>query len=249
MTKAPFGNCDFKLLWLEVTQFETTDLPKFLVAPILTLVTPGHSWTWLRVGVPYHSTTHTVQPSMARNKSHKSSKALHTSLIAQRKHRNQVVTLIAAAAVRVVTNLVAISIFTTPMNTSKLTGMDWVQELLTGHPVWFSDALAMPKHVYWKLVEELQLYAELTHLKYVLLEEQVAMFLHFCKTRGTVRDLWERFQHSPSTISKYELQLVLQFSPLICIPALFTIFWIWLYCQASIIIMSGFHQLVLPQLG
>src|SRR5260370_12181780 len=108
---------------------------------------------------------------MARNKSHKSFKALHTSLIAQRKHWNQVVTLIAAAAVGVVTNLVATSISTIPMNTSKLTGMDWVQELLTGHPVRFSDSLAIPKHVYWKLLEELQLYAALTHSKYVLLED------------------------------------------------------------------------------
>jgi DDE superfamily endonuclease len=80
-----------------------------------------------------------------------------------------------------------------------------------GHPVRFSDALAMPKHVYWKLVKELQLYAGLTHSKYVLLEEQVAMFLHFCKTGGTVRYLRERFQHSPSTISKYGLQLELMF--------------------------------------
>src|SRR5260370_31402093 len=141
---------------------------------------------------------------MARNKSHKSSKALHTSLIAQRKHQNRVVALIAAAAVGAVTNLVATSISTTPMNTSKLTGMVWVHELLTGHPVWFSDALAMSKHVYWKLVEELQLYAELTHSKYVLVEEQVAMFLHFCKTGGIIQDLQECFQHSPSTILKYE---------------------------------------------
>ncbi|OJA12818.1 hypothetical protein AZE42_11716 [Rhizopogon vesiculosus] len=33
------------------------------------------------------------------------------------------------------------------MNMFKLTGMDWVKELLTGHPIQFSDALAMPKHV------------------------------------------------------------------------------------------------------
>ena len=148
---------------------------------------------------------------MARNKSHKSSKALHTSLIAQRKHQNQIFTLLAATAVRVVTKLVATSICTTPINTSKLTGMDWVRELLMGHPIQFSDALAVPKHVYWKLVKELQLYAGLTHLKYVLLEEQVAMFLHFCETGGTLWDLQERFQHSPSTISKYGLHLVLMF--------------------------------------
>jgi hypothetical protein len=89
--------------------------------------------------------------------------------------------------------------------------MDWVRELLMGHPIQFSDALTMPKHVYWKLVKELQFYAGLTHSKYVLLEEQVAMFLHFCKTGGTVWDLQEYFRHSPSTISKFGLQLVLMF--------------------------------------
>ena len=82
---------------------------------------------------------------------------------------------------------------------------------MTGHPVQFSDALAMPKHVYWKLVKELQLYAGLTHSKNVLLEEQVVMFLHFFKTGGTVQDLQEHFQHSPSTISKYAFQLILMF--------------------------------------
>src|SRR5258705_13102500 len=65
--------------------------------------------------VYYCPTTHTT--SMARNKSHKSHKALHTSLIAQRKNQNQIFTLLAAVAVGVVTKLVAPSICATPMNT------------------------------------------------------------------------------------------------------------------------------------
>jgi hypothetical protein len=56
------------------------------------------------------------------------------------------------------------------MNTSKLTGMNWVRELLTGHLIFFY-ALAMPKHVYLKLVKELQLYSGLTHSKHVQLKE------------------------------------------------------------------------------
>lgn len=157
---------------------------------------------------------------MARNKSHKSSKALCTSLVTQRKQWNQIFTLLAATAVGGVTKLVVPSICITSMNTSKLTskltGMDWVQELITGHPIWFSDALATPKHIYWNLVKELQLYAGLTHSKHVLLEEQVALFLHFWKTGGTVWNLQECFQHSPSTISEYELQLVLMFNCFHC---------------------------------
>ena len=131
------------------------------------------------------------------------SKALQYSLNAKRKHRKRCITLLAATVVGAVTMFVAPSIFARPMNTSKLTGMNWVRELLTGHPIRFSDALAMPKHVYLKLVKELQLYSGLTHSKHVQLKEQVALFLHFCKTGGSVRDLWERFQHSPDTISKY----------------------------------------------
>ena len=151
---------------------------------------------------------------MVRNKSHKSSKAIHVSLTAQRKHRNWIFTLLAATAIGVVTKHLALSICTTPMNTSRLTGISWVQELLTGHPVWFSDALAMPKHVYRKLVKELQLYGGLAHLKHVLQEEQVAIFLHFCKTGMTIRDLQEHFQHSPSTISMYGLLFLLSFCSL-----------------------------------
>ena len=131
------------------------------------------------------------------------SKALRYSLNAKRKHRKKCITLLAATVVGAVTKSVASSISARPMNTSKLTGMDWVRELLTGHPIRFSDALAMPKHVYLKLVKELQLYSGLTHSKHVQLEEQVALFLHFCKTGRSVWDLRERFQHSPDTISKY----------------------------------------------
>jgi len=75
------------------------------------------------------------------------SKALWYSLNAKRKHRKQCITLLAATVVGTVTKCVAPSISVRPMNTSKLTGMNWVRELLTGHPIYFSDALAMPKHV------------------------------------------------------------------------------------------------------
>jgi hypothetical protein len=91
------------------------------------------------------------------------SKALWYSLNPKRKHWKRCITLLAAAVVGAVTKFVALSISVRPMNTSKLTGVNWVRELLTGHPIHFSDALAMPKHVYLKLVKELQLYSGLCH--------------------------------------------------------------------------------------
>jgi hypothetical protein len=127
---------------------------------------------------------------MSRATSSKS-KALQYSLNAKRKHR-KCITLLAATVVGGVKRFVAPSICTTPMNTSKLTGMDWVREPLTGHPIHFSDVPAMPKHVYHKLVRELQLYSGLTHSKFVQLEEQVVLF-HFewwCVKMGSGGQKW-----------------------------------------------------------
>ena len=88
------------------------------------------------------------------------------------------------------------------MNTSTLTGMGWLRELLTGHPVCFYDALGMPKHVFCKLVRELEVHAGLKHSRHICAEEQVAIFLRICKTGCTIRTLRERFQRGPATISK-----------------------------------------------
>ena len=52
-----------------------------------------------------------------------------------------------------------------PMYDSKLSGEDWVKELLHGHPGWFHDSLGMSKHVFQKLVQEHQMYAGLKDSK------------------------------------------------------------------------------------
>jgi hypothetical protein len=102
----------------------------------------------------------------------KKAKALQASLIRKKKHKKWVTALIAATAI---TSHMAPSLFPTPMNTSVLTGMAWLRELLTGHPVRFYDALGMPKHVFRKLVHELELHAGLKHSKHICAEEQVAL--------------------------------------------------------------------------
>jgi hypothetical protein len=100
----------------------------------------------------------------------------------------------------------------TPMYDSKLSGEDWVQELLNGHPGRFHDNLGMSKHVFRKLVHELQMYAGLDDSKHIMKEEQVAIFLRLCRTGGVTRDRQERFQRSPNTISRCVAEYILHCS-------------------------------------
>ena len=104
-------------------------------------------------------------------------KAYKASLHSKKQHKKRATALMAATAAAVITRHLAPSLFPTPMNTSTLTGMGWLRELLTGHPVRFYDALGMPKHVFRKLVHELELHAGLKHSRHICAEEQVAIFL------------------------------------------------------------------------
>ena len=109
-------------------------------------------------------------------------KALQASLIRKKKRKKRVTVFLSAIAAAISANYITPSLFPTPMNTSALTGMGWLRELLTGHPVRFCDAFGMPKHVFRKLVQELELHAGLKHSKHIHAEEQVAIFLHLSKT-------------------------------------------------------------------
>ena len=129
-------------------------------------------------------------------------KAYKASLSSKKQHKKWATALVVATAAAVITHHMAPSLFPTPMNTSTLTGLGWLRELLTGHPVRFYDALGMPKHVFRKLVHELELHAGLKHSRHICAEEQVAIFLRLCKTGCTIRNLRERFQHGSATISK-----------------------------------------------
>jgi hypothetical protein len=89
------------------------------------------------------------------------------------------------------------------MHTSILTGEAWVRELLAGHPVRFQRSMGMAKHVFRRLVLELQVFAGLHPTKYVSMNEQVAIFLFICVKGESNRQAQERFQRSGDTISKY----------------------------------------------
>lgn len=89
-----------------------------------------------------------------------------------------------------------------PYHTSILSGHAWVQELLNGHPDRIKNELGMRKNVFCALVRELQA-CGLQDSKYILLDEQVAIFLYTCVTGLSSRHVGERFQHSHSTMQKY----------------------------------------------
>jgi len=136
-------------------------------------------------------------------------KSIRASVNARKKHRQRAAALIAAVAGGSVVNYMAPHIIKTPMYDSALTGEDWLREILNGHPSRFHDNLGVSKYAFLKLVRELQMYAGLRHSKHITQEEQVAIFLHLCRTGGVHRQLRERFQHSPDTISKYVFLIIL----------------------------------------
>src|SRR6267154_4106478 len=89
-----------------------------------------------------------------------------------------------------------------PYHTSTLSGIGWVNELLTGHPEHIRTELGVHRHVFFMLLNLLR-EAGLTDSKHVLLEEQLAIFLYASITGLSVRHLGERFQCSNDTISRY----------------------------------------------
>jgi hypothetical protein len=90
----------------------------------------------------------------------------------------------------------------TPLHTSRLTGNQWVQELLDGHEERFYNEMGMSDTIFTQLLELLVREAGLHNTRYVTAREQLAIFLHYaCRGLGN-RALQERFQRSGDTISK-----------------------------------------------
>ena len=89
-----------------------------------------------------------------------------------------------------------------PYHTSKLTGEDWVRELINGHPNRIHDALGMRLHVFFAFVAELSVCGAGDPNDRLTLEEQAAIFLYTCVTGLSFVHVAERFQHSTTTISK-----------------------------------------------
>ena len=81
-----------------------------------------------------------------------------------------------------------------PYHTSALSGADWVQELISGHPECIRNELGVHKHVFHALMEEMQ---------HVYLEEQLTIFLYTCVTGLSLWHVCECFQHLGDTVSEY----------------------------------------------
>ena len=89
----------------------------------------------------------------------------------------------------------------TPYHTSALTGADWVQELLNGHPERIRNKLRVHKEVFWALIKSLTL-GGMGPSKHIPLEEKLAIFLYISVTGISFQHVNERFQHTTDTISK-----------------------------------------------
>jgi hypothetical protein len=87
-----------------------------------------------------------------------------------------------------------------PYHTSALSGIQWVIELLEGHPERIRCELGVHKEVFERLIHHLQ-NAGIHSSRNTLIEEQLAIFLYTSVTGLSFRHVGERFQRSTSTIS------------------------------------------------
>ena len=85
---------------------------------------------------------------------------------------------------------------------SLLTGAGWVIDLLAWHPMHIHTELGVSQETSIALIEELCGTGH-SNFQFVLLEEQLAIFLYASVTGFNVQHLGEMFQRSNDTISKY----------------------------------------------
>jgi hypothetical protein len=119
------------------------------------------------------------------------------------RRRRAVTALVAILGAQTAVKYAATYLIKEPMYDSILTGATWVRELLNGHETRFYEALGMAKHVFLQLCHELQEHCGLQNSRYLGLVEKLAMFLRICRTGDSHREIRERFQHAPGTISMY----------------------------------------------
>lgn len=89
-----------------------------------------------------------------------------------------------------------------PQHTSRLSGQQWVDELIAGHDVRFYNELGMQKFVFRRLLAVLEQNGQLSETRHVSTSEQLAIFLHYVRRGLSNRALQERFQRSGDTIAK-----------------------------------------------
>jgi hypothetical protein len=88
-----------------------------------------------------------------------------------------------------------------PYHTSRLSGEDWVIELLQGHPRRIYHELGVNKGVFRSLLAWLRTHGH-KDSRHVSLHEQLAIFLYMCRTGLSTQHVGERFQRSIETVSR-----------------------------------------------
>ena len=88
-----------------------------------------------------------------------------------------------------------------PYHTSALSGADWVQELLTGHPQRIQTELGVSQSTFVLLLRSIQVLG-VKSSRHVSVEEQLAIFLYTVVTGLTFTHVREHFQCSTGTITK-----------------------------------------------
>ena len=90
----------------------------------------------------------------------------------------------------------------TPVHTSRLSGQQWLNELVHGHPQRFYNEMGLRKHIFKKLIRILGTNVGLVDTQHVSAKEQLAVFLHYIHRGLSNRVLQECFQRSADTITK-----------------------------------------------
>ena len=89
-----------------------------------------------------------------------------------------------------------------PQHTSRLSGQQWVDELIAGHDMRFYNELGMQKFVFRRLLAVLEQNGQLSETRHVSTSEQLAIFLHYVRRGLLNHALQERFQRSGDMIAK-----------------------------------------------
>jgi hypothetical protein len=93
----------------------------------------------------------------------------------------QIISILVCMSCRRVIDRITAQYHCTPYHTSALSGEDWVQELLSGHPQCIRNELGIYQSTFIVLIKALQMLG-LKSLHHVSIEEQLAIFLYTAVT-------------------------------------------------------------------
>ncbi|XP_030524131.2 uncharacterized protein LOC115736516 [Rhodamnia argentea] len=91
---------------------------------------------------------------------------------------------------------------------SVLSEPEWVMEVLCGHSDRVYEAFTVKRHVFLNLCGLMIEIGWLKDSRYIKVDEQVTIFLSMICHKKSNKDLFERFQSSGQTISKYSTKVL-----------------------------------------